>query len=483
VYRLRYITLIILIILLAAALSSCSLHRAKKDVGLTLRVPDSYSEGEKSGPITDRWWEDFNDRNLAEMIEILLSGNLDLKRSWARLEQAQSVAKEAGSAWWPQITADAVASKTRTNIPEIRPGEGTTPQRTTNYSLGAGASYEVDLWGRIASLDRAANYDVKATRMDLEAMAMSLTAQVADVWFSLIEETSQRTLLQSQLKTNEIYLELVELRFSRGLASSLDVYQQRQQLAALNARMPLVESRISVLTHQINILLGKSPDSDIGSIPQLLPELWPQPATGIPAELLIRRPDVRAAQMRVISADERVGAAIADRFPALRLSAGTGYSAKSLSDLFDNWLWNIAGSLSATVWDGHRKNTEVERTKSFVEEQLALYEKTVLTALREVEDALIQENAQRIYVEKLGIRTELAKATLTEARQRYINGLSDYLPVLTALQTHQEVESTFLTAKRQLISYRIQLCRALGGTWTSGLEKDINTHNVTGERE
>jgi len=474
---------ILFIMLLAAVLFSCAHSGAKKDAALPFQIPDSYSEGTTAGPIADRWWEDFNDRHLDELIGRVLSGNLDLKRSWARLDQAQAVAREASSAWWPQITAEGGASKILTNIPVTPPGEGTTPQRSTSHSLGVGASYEVDLWGRIASLDEAADYDMKATRMDLEAMAMSLTAQVTEVWFSLIEQMSQRNVLQSQLKTNEIYLELVELRFSMGLASSLDVYQQRQQVAALMARMPLIESHIRVLTHQINILLGKTPVSDIGPIPAFLPELWPQPTTGIPAALLTRRPDVRAAQMRVLAADERVGTALADRFPALRLSASTGYSADSLSSLFDNWIWNIAGSLSATVWDGHRKNREVDRTKGVVDEQLAFYGKTVLTALGEVEDALIQEEKQQIYVEKLGIRTALAKTTLSVAREQYLNGLSDYLPVLMALQTHQETESNLLTAKRQLISYRIQLCRALGGTWTSGLEKNTSTHNVTGEKE
>ncbi len=481
--RHRFTTNIILIIFLAASLSSCSLYRAKKDIAFHEGLPDSYAEGTMSGPITDRWWEDFNDGKLSELITRALSDNLDLKRSWARLDQAHAIADQASSSWWPQITADAGASKTRINVPKMSPAEGSTPQRTTNYDFGVGASYEVDLWGRIASLDRAADYDLKATRMDLESMAMSIAAQVTEVWVALIEQSSKRTLLQSQLKTNETYLDLVELRFGRGLASSLDVYQQRQQLASLRARMPLIESQIRVLKHQLNILLGKSPESGIGPILSLLPELWPQPQTGIPAELLTRRPDVQAAKMRVSSADERVGAAIADRFPALRLSAGTGYTAGSLSELFDNWIWNIAGSVSATVWDGHRKNREVKRTKSVLEEQVALYEKTFLTALKEVEDALIQEEKQRIYVEKLGIQRELAQKTLTEARQRYINGLGNYLPVLTALQTHQETESSLLTAQKQLVSYRIQLCRALGGTWTSGLEKNTDKRNATGEKE
>ena len=239
--RRRFTTIIIFIIFLAASLSSCSLYRAKKDIVFHEGIPDSYAEGTMGAPITDRWWEDFNDRKLSKLITHALSDNLDLKRSWARIDQAQAIADQASSAWWPQITADAGASKTRINIPKMSPAEGSTPQRTTNYDFGVGTSYEVDLWGRIASLDRAADYDLKATRMDLESMAMSIAAQVNEVWVALIEQISKRILLQSQLKTNETYLDLVEFRFGRGLASSLDVYQQRQKVASLRARMPLIE--------------------------------------------------------------------------------------------------------------------------------------------------------------------------------------------------------------------------------------------------
>jgi len=461
--------------------TACALHRTGTDVPETPQLPAAYKGGTLTGSVVEQWWKDFHDPGLTDLMKTVLSQNLDLRRSWARLEQARILARQAGSAWWPQITAEGGTSRTRTNISALPPGTGTVPKRTTAYHIGVAASYEIDLWGRIASLDRAALQDMQASRMDLEAIAMSLTGQVAETWFSLIEQKEQLNLARTQLDTNQTYLELVEFRFGQGLASSVDVFQQRQQTASVRARIPLIESRIGILMHELDLLTGEYPGQGIAPVPASLPPLWPQPATGIPAALLSRRPDVQAAQFRVKAADERVGTAMADRFPALRLSASTGYSADSLSDLVDNWLWSIAGSVTATVWDGHRKNLEVERTRSVLDEQVTLYRSVVLTALKEVEDALIREEKQRLYVEKLAIQVALAEATLDESRQRYLNGLSDYLPVLVALQSLQQTESTLLSAKKQLISFRIQLCRALGGTWTSKLETPERRNRQSGD--
>ncbi len=461
--------------------TACVLHHTGADVSKPLQLPPAYEGGTLTGSVVEQWWDEFDDPGLSDLMNAVLSQNLDMQRSWARLEQTRILARQAGSAWWPQITADGGASRARTTIPVTPPGTGNVPKRVTTYSMGVAASYEIDLWGRIASLDRAARREVQASRMDLEAIAMSLTGEVAETWFSLIEQQEQLDLAQAQLDTNRTYLELVEFRFGQGLASSVDVFQQRQQTAAGRARIPLIESRIGVLMHALNLLTGRYPGQGIAPIPASLPSLWPQPATGIPAALLTRRPDVQAAQFRVKAADERVGAAIVDRFPALRLSASTGYSADSLSDLVDNWIWSIAGSVTASVWDGHRKNLEVERTRSVLDEQVALYGRVVLTALKEVEDALIQEEKQRLYVEKLDMQIALARATLDESRQRYLNGLSDYLPVLVALQSLQQTESTLLSAKKKLVSFRIQLCRALGGTWTSNLEKPERGNRQSGD--
>jgi outer membrane protein TolC len=203
-----------------------------------------------------------------------------------------------------------------------------------------------------------------------------------------------------------------------------------------------------------------------------LPELPPIPSTGLPANLLLRRPDLRAASLRVAAADHRVASAVADRLPALRLTASSGWQSFTPAEkLFDSTLWTIAGNVAAPLIDGGRRRAEVDRTKAVVDELLHEYSEAFLGAVQEVEDALVSEREQRKHLAALGDQVRFSGRALGEAQLRYVTGLSDYLPVLAALQTLQEAERLQLTARRDLVGFRIQLYRALGGTWTNELDR------------
>jgi len=196
-----------------------------------------------------------------------------------------------------------------------------------------------------------------------------------------------------------------------------------------------------------------------------LPDLPPLPTTGVPSELLKRRPDLRAAQRRVEAADYPVAAAVAARYPRLSLSASVSSQPSNFNDYLLDPLWTLAANLALPLIDGGRRVAEVERTRAVVSEAVAAYGKAVLQALVEVENALVQERQQIANIEQLREQVQVSSVTLDQARQRYGHGLADFLTVLTALRSHQEVELGLLDAKRQLLSHRIQLCRALGGTW------------------
>ena len=460
-----------LLILLTILLCSCQTHRTGElsaplpekfsnipQMG-TERKASSLSAAKRQGP----WWENFHDPALNRLVRQTLSGNLSLMQARARLDQAKALADQAGASWWPRITVEARSNRTRTNVPEMPPATGTQASYSNQYFTSAAASYELDLWGRIASLDRAAEMDVRASWSDLEVMTMSLAAEVAETWFSIIEQQTILDLLEKQVKVSETYLKLIQFRFGQGMVSALDVYQQRQQLAGTRAQIPLIESRIKVLSHKLAVLLGDmSVSSGQQTTDNSLPNLPDIPALGLPCELLRLRPDVQAAQFRVASADYRVGAAIADRFPSLRLSTSGGFRATEFARIFENLVWDILGSLSGTLWDGGRKSAETRRTRAVLEERIAKYVQTVLEAFQEVEDALVREQHQRVYLEKLTVQTDFARKSLEESRARYLNGLDDYLRVLTSLNAVQNLEKNLISAKKQLLSYRIQLHRALG---------------------
>jgi len=196
-----------------------------------------------------------------------------------------------------------------------------------------------------------------------------------------------------------------------------------------------------------------------------LPDLPPQPATGVPAELIRRRPDLRAAELRLASASQEVAAAVADRFPALSLTARSEAWGDRVRSLFDNWLASIAANLTAPILDGGRRAAEVDRTRAAAAQALHAYGQAALEAFQEVEDALAKEHQQQAYLASVERQLDLAAKAAQETQNRYVKGADDYLRVLTAVQSLQRLQRTQLTAKCRLLGYRIDLYRALGGGW------------------
>jgi len=452
-------------------LCSCSFYKVRKDVDPPVDIPDRYSLNTGMETMPERWWEAFGDKRLNALIERAFCDNLDIAQAWARLEQAEAIAVRSASSRLPVVAIEGSSTRSRTYVSSV-------PIRSRQHSLGLAASYEIDLWGRVRSLDKASGLDTAAVGLDLETMAISLSAFVAQTWFSLINQNSQLRLIMTQVEAGTTQLDLIKLRFSRGLASALDVYQQSRQLAGLKAQIPLVRAQIDILVHQLNLLLGRPPSTPVKDIPLDLPEIGEMPQPGIPSGLLTNRPDIKAARIRVQAADYRVASAISERFPRITISGSRGYAAQSFADLFDRMIWNIAGGIAATIYDGGSKRAEVRRTKAVVEERLCAYGKVVLDALSEVEDSIARELRQVEYVKRLDEQLALSEKTLDEAYNQYTNGLSDYLSVLNSLNSLQQTQRELLTARFTLVSYRIALCRSLGGAWAAEIERG----DQTGER-
>jgi len=350
---------------------------------------------------------------------------------------------------------------------------GRVRQETKRFGLALAADYEVDLWGRIRFGYRAAELDFLASRGDLESLAITLAAQVADRWLRILEQQALQRILQDHLATNKTYLELVELRFRKNQASALDVYQQRQAVSEVERQVPLVQAQEQVLRHDLAVLLGRPPVGELRIGTYDLSAVPPPPLAGVPADLLLNRPDVRAALARLEAADYRVAAARADRLPAIRLTGGVGYNAQEIANVFDDWFVSLAAGLTQPLFDGFRRQAEEARALAVVEERLANYRLVVLTAIKEVEDALVQESKQREHLEALSRELDNARNTHREALERYLKALNDYLPVLAALERAQLLTRSLVSARRELLVFRINLYRALGGTWTRALTAPV----------
>ncbi|MFO8175940.1 MAG: TolC family protein [Longimicrobiales bacterium] len=439
-----------------------------------VRIPPGFSgdtlpAADSTAKDSTGWWEEFQDPALDSLIRLTLGENFDLRGAWARFRRSLAVAEQAESARFPQLSATADASSARRflnlGIPQA-PSTVTVEQ----YGLSLAAEYEVDLWGRLADLDEAASLEAVASRRDAQALAMTLTARTAEAWYGLVTQRAQEDLLQEQASTDSIYLKLVRLRFGSGLTSAVDVYQQDQQLKGTLAEIPRVKARILTLRNQLAVLTGRAPGEDF-SVPES-PELTlpPLPETGLPLEVLDRRPDVQAAWLRLRAADYRVAAAVKDRLPALRVSGSIGYNAGELASLFQEWVYSIATSVAAPLIDGGRRRGAVEQKKAAVDAAVASLGTVLLTSLQEVEDALGQEGRQEEHIDGLRDQVRVSRRLLEETRLRYREGLTDYLPVLNALRAHHQLRRGLLAARHQRIVYRIQLYRALGGGWVGNLE-------------
>ena len=452
-----------------ALLSSCAIFAPDERTDLNADLPEQFDLYTENGlDTTNRWWLTFQSSELNGLIEEALTNSPTIQQSWARLAQADALAVQAGAARYPTLDYSINASAN-----SLETSRGANPGRDSfnSYGLGVSAGYEVDLWGRVKSQTQAAAFDREASREDLNTAAITLSSQVASRWVAIVAQQLQTEVIHLQLKANLTTKELIELRFRKSLSSALDVYQQRQTVASTESQIPKAELREELLRNELAVLLGQSDFQSLEITDDKLPIIGSLPALGIPADVLANRPDVRKAGLQLQSADWRVSAARADRLPAIRLTAGANYGSSDIdvADVFDNWAATLAASVTGPIFDGGRRKAEVARTRAVVDERLAGYKQTVLNAIKEVEDALVSEEKQSAFIFSLDERLEAAERSYEESINRYRNGLIEYTTVLIQLNTLQNLERDRVAAQYDLLQYRINLYRALGGTWPNEL--------------
>ena len=493
-------------------------------------VTEAFTLYEHTAPAPERWWELFASEELNALVNEALTENLSLQQINARLLQAEMLALQSGAARFPDLNAVSDASITRRHMqldssvsdldrtsrqlgavdelinPEIQkraddsdladtvrslqtrlqaaetlfedapPSSITTTTRS--YRFGLASSYELDLWGRVRARHEAALLDVEVYREDLYAAMLSLSGTVARQWLTIAANRQVLELIQGQLDLNRKTLGLIEFRFTQGLATALDVFQQRQIVTQTEALVPAIQESIDAALFELAVLVGKPPQHRPEVAAAALPVVGGLPDPGLPADLLAHRPDVRAAGLQLQAADWRVSAARADRLPAVRLSAGASFGAEEWGAVFDNWMANLAGSLTGPIFDAGRRKAEVERTRAVAEERLAAYRLRILESMKEVEIAMMRETRQAEYVNLLKLEREAVNAAYSQAMQRYLNGVLDYLPVLTALTQMQTIERRLVLAEFTRLERRLQLCIALGGAWMAEAAETTRLNNA-----
>lgn len=458
------------LILLLAAAAGLGCTPGTPALKAPVKAPEAFSaSGARKVP--DRWWSAFDSKALNASVDEALKANFDLKTAWQRLRAARAVAERERAARFPELEAFAGGEVSRTDGADRE-----------QLRLGLSSAYELDLWGRIHSAAEAEEYRARASLADYQAAALSLSAEVVRTWYQVRAALARKKVLEDQVRANRKVLLLLEKRFATGQSRSVDILRQRQLLEATGQQLHAAASRIRVLKHQLAVLLGKTPRKaagpeaiNSGNAP--LPELPPLPRTGLPSTLVRRRPDVRSAYRRLQAADRELAVAISSRYPRLNLSAALTSTTQGAGTLFEDWVRSLSGDLAAPLFDAGRRAAEVDRSEALRQQRLYEYGQRILTAFREVEDALVQEDKQRRQLESLERQLRLAAESYARLRVEYINGVGNFIDVLTALTEMQQLRRESISAKLVLIEYRIALYRALAGGFSTERQK---TDNRTG---
>ena len=417
----------------------------------------------------DRWWQAFEDPALNERIDLALTNNQDLVVVWERMRAARAFADRVKSDQYPDIDATAGVSRRETSSSNDQ----------TEFSLGLAASYELDLWGRINAEHEAELLRAEATEADYRAAAISLTSSVSITWYQLAATLLQIELVQSQIETNQTFLDLLQERFNVGQLSAADVVRQKQLVEATREQGIILQAQLELLEHQLAVLEGAPAQAQDAKPEAALPELSAAPETGLPSTLLKRRPDIRAAWLRLDATDRDLAAAVSDQYPRLNLTASLETVAERPGDLFEDWLFSIAGQAVAPLVDGGERRAEVKRSEALKRQAIAAYSQTVLIAFAEVEDALTLEARRAERLDSLLEQLRHADDAVERLQTQFLNGAGDYLAVLAAVREKQRLERDIIDARFDLIAARIALHRALAGGFVTPRDAGYETEEST----
>ena len=478
-----------LLLLVGCLFVACSLAPKPSLPEPVAELPEGFTGSLVTGPHEPlEWWRAFSDPALNTIVDAVLASNLDLAEAVARVQQARAMARIARAEIFPVVRAggDANDMSTPTNASVgaqlqelgLDAGQGesalfTLPDRLdlTTYSLGMDFSYELDLWGRARNDARAAGVEYLASESDFHAVRIGILADTITAYLEIAELRRRIALAREAVNVLLEREKLTSTRYDRGLSGSFDLYRVRKDLRKTQAWLPRLENRLAGAEGRLAVLLGGYRADLEAILPDSLspsPVAGPVPA-GIPADLLVQRPDVRAAGQRLEAARHDIGARRAELLPAFSFSGTIGVQSAQSDAPFDvdQWFRNLAANLTAPIFQGGRLKNNVALAQVRFNQVAAAYGRTVVTAVNEVEAALAGLENEGLRHALLASRLEDAEASEDLRSQRYASGVGGYTDYLDALRTRLDVESDLAGAGRDLALARLAVHRALGGAWTA----------------
>ena len=457
---------------LAVMLSACTLGPDYRRPAINPPSSWRFDEKEAQEVANTGWWQQFGDPVLNELIRSALMENKDIRIAVARVQEFMGRYGVTKAALYPQVGAAGIGTRkgiTQYTNPPWAPG---TANPYSDYQALLSASWEIDIWGRIRRATEAARADLLSSEEGRRAVVLTVATAVATAYTDLRDLDNQLEIAERTAKSRGESFNLFKLRFGRGLISELELRQVESEYHSALATIPFLQKLIAQQENALSVLLGRNPGPIQRGRP--LEELaLPAVPSGLPSQLLERRPDIRQAEQNLVAANARIGVAKALYFPVISLTGVFGVESTDLSRLFTgparNWSYSVP--ISAPVFTAGGIAGQVRAAEAVQQQALFRYQQAVQTAFREVEDNLVDQRKSR---EQLGIQKHQVEALRTYAalaRLRYENGYTSYLEVLDAERSLFNAELTYTQTKGVLFRALVNLYKSMGGGWVVEAER------------
>lgn len=410
--------------------------------------------------LTGKWWEAYGDPLLNDMMEQVAVSNQNLVQAAAQFRQARALVQAARSGYLPTVSGNAAITRSRSAAGTGKPGN--------SYDLSLDAVWEADLWGRVRRTVEANQASAQASAADLQALRLSIRAELAQNYFQLRALDTQTQLFDDTIAAYQRSLKLTQNQYAVGVAAKTDVVQAQTQLKTTQAQALDLGVQRAQLENAIALLLGKPASSfSLAALP--LTASPPVLPVGIPSSLLERRPDIAAAERRMAAANAQIGVTEAAYYPSLTLSASGGFQSSSFADWISapSRFWSLGPALAQTLFDGGLRRAQTEQAIAAYDANVAAYRQTVLTGFQEVEDNLA---ALRILEQEAAVQEEAlqnARQSVTLTTNQYQAGLVSYLNVVTVQATALASERSAVDILNRRLAASVRLTKALGGGWSA----------------
>lgn len=413
------------------------------------------------------WWQAYGNDRLDALEARVEPGNQDLKAGFARLQQARAQAHIARAGYFPSLTLNSSATRTRSSLDSPRFPK-TFEAISNDFDVEVDLSYQLDLFGRVRNNAAAARAAQQASAADLATLELTLRAEVASDYFALQSRDAQQQVLDQTVQAYTKALQLTRNLYNGGAAAQSDVDQAQAQLGA--ARTQATENRLqrAQLVHAIAVLVGENPSTfELPEDPLAADAVPPIIDAGLPSTLLERRPDIAAAERRVASANAQIGIARAAYFPVFSLTGAGGYNSVQASTLFSapSRLWSLGATGALTIFDAGLHRAASAQARAAFDEQVADYRKAVLTAYGEVEDSLVALHRLEEEGTSEAASVKSTARALQQARNRYSAGAATYIEVVVSENSALQAQLRVLSIQLRRLNASIALIRALGGGW------------------